>query len=213
MIHSEAERSVLEVITPKLERDGFEVLTDYSRTFVPKVSHGYLPDAIAVGRDRYIAIEIKASRNKSVEKYLKEIEKDFQNFPNWSFIVYYADELKKLESTNIVPLEQIMERIKNIIRLTAIDATNEALLVCWASLEALARHHSEKSFSRPQSPGRLVTVLAELGVLFPEEADLLRSLILKRNAFIHGQLDTKTTKEEVKRFVGILERVASFTAT
>ena len=46
-----------------------------------------------------------------------------------------------------------------------------AMLMAWATFEALARALLTKQFGRPQTPGRLVQTLAAEGYLTPSEAD------------------------------------------
>ena len=79
-----------------------------------------------------------------------------------------------------------------------------ALLISWASLEGIARKISKRQFERAQSPGRIVTILAETGRITPDDAKLLRQLIPKRNAFVHGELSTQVSIQEVERFNTIL---------
>jgi hypothetical protein len=43
----------------------------------------------------------------------------------------------------------------------------------------------------------------------PTEADNLRALADKRNRLIHGELDMEISKDEVERFVAILDTLLS----
>jgi uncharacterized protein YutE (UPF0331/DUF86 family) len=80
-----------------------------------------------------------------------------------------------------------------------------SLLLAWATFEALARAVVSGEFQRPQTPGRLVQVLAQGGYLTPTEADKLRRLAEKRNKLIHGDLQVRVSKAEVKRFARVLD--------
>ena len=79
-----------------------------------------------------------------------------------------------------------------------------ALLLAWATLEAIGRLLALGQFQRPQTPGRLVQVLASEGYLTPNEADELRLLADKRNKVVHGELQTRISRSEVNRFADVL---------
>jgi uncharacterized protein YutE (UPF0331/DUF86 family) len=104
-------------------------------------------------------------------------------------------------------VEAITKSIHEAQRLTDNGFLGPGLLVGWASLEAAARRLLTSQFSKPQTPGRLVDVLAEAGNLTPSEADRLRELVKLRNAFIHGDLSAVVTKEDVQQMISILKTV------
>ena len=79
-----------------------------------------------------------------------------------------------------------------------------AFLLAWATFEAIARVLIPSQMQRPQTPGRLVQVLASEGYLTPTEADSLRLLADKRNKLIHGELRTRISKSEVNRIADVL---------
>jgi uncharacterized protein YutE (UPF0331/DUF86 family) len=62
-----------------------------------------------------------------------------------------------------------------------------------------------EEFRRPQSPGRIIEVLAREGHVTPTEADRLRRLSEKRNKLIHGELQVRVSREEIQGFVAILD--------
>lgn len=80
-----------------------------------------------------------------------------------------------------------------------------ALLMSWATLEALGRTLLPERLVRPQTPGRLVEVLATDGYVTPSEADRLRELARVRNRLIHGGLQVKIASKDIKAFRGILK--------
>jgi|ERR1051325_10533316 uncharacterized protein YutE (UPF0331/DUF86 family) len=84
------------------------------------------------------------------------------------------------------------------------DHYRAALLMGWSTFEALARATMPSDFERPQSPGRLVQLLAQEGYVTPDEADTLRKLADKRNVLIHGNVMTDVSKTEVELFAAIL---------
>ena len=127
---------------------------------------------------------------------------------------HYASEERVAVTLFYLPSEAMQGDIDNIVKpildslckhIYMDDAqVGPALLLAWATVEATARLLATKHFERPQTPGRLVQVLASEGILTPTEADDLRVLAEKRNNFIHGELQTPITKAEIERIASIL---------
>lgn len=83
------------------------------------------------------------------------------------------------------------------------------MLIAWATFEAVGRKVMPKEFERPQSPGRLVQVLAQEGHITPDEGDALRQLVDMRNRFIHGELTVAISRPQVESFVKTLSSLAN----
>ncbi|KNX41137.1 hypothetical protein ROTO_23470 [Roseovarius tolerans] len=198
MIGSEIERLALEQLRPKLEQDGYIVVEDPSRQMMPPKFRGYVPDFIAQKGDDYIAFEIKAKRNESIHKKLEELKRSIEEQPNWSFKIIYADEIMKDEGPVKQGTHSIYEALCQVKAITEHNNPQAALLLAWATFEAAARHLHPKIFAKPQTPGRIVTVLAERGLIDYETASKLRTLISKRNSIVHGELSIQVTKEDVE---------------
>ena len=79
-----------------------------------------------------------------------------------------------------------------------------ALIMAWATFEALARRRSPLIFARPQTPQRLIEMFAAEGHVTPDEADLLRRLAETRNKLVHGELEVAISVTEVSDFIAIL---------
>jgi uncharacterized protein YutE (UPF0331/DUF86 family) len=105
-----------------------------------------------------------------------------------------------------------VERIAEIRQLITTNNLSPALLLAWASFEAVGRMLAPDQFQRPQSPGRLVQLLASEGYLTPTEADKLRTLATKRNTIIHGELQTAVSREDVEDFARILDTLSQMDA-
>jgi uncharacterized protein YutE (UPF0331/DUF86 family) len=69
-----------------------------------------------------------------------------------------------------------------------------------------------EKFEKPQTPGRLIGLLASEGYLTPSEADRRRELAKARNALIHGELATQISNDEVRNFSAILTNLAGMIA-
>src|SRR5262249_2293446 len=99
----------------------------------------------------------------------------------------------------------LRKQIQEIKALTEGKHFAAALMVAWATFEAMGRAVTPHHFKVPQTPGRLVQMLAGEGHLTPTEADDLRLLAEKRNNFIHGGLKTQVTKPEIDGFIAVLQ--------
>ncbi len=106
-------------------------------------------------------------------------------------------------------MSAIGESLTTVDRLNEAGLTPAALLIGWATFEALGRRLSPTRFKRPQTPARLVEVLASEGQLMPSEADSARQLITARNRLIHGDLEVEVTKEDIARLPAILRTLLS----
>jgi uncharacterized protein YutE (UPF0331/DUF86 family) len=101
-------------------------------------------------------------------------------------------------------LEQIDKSIQEIRDLSKSSFTGAALLMAWATFEALARNLLIDRFQKPQTPARLVKILAGEGYITPTEADQLRELAQKRNKLVHGQLVVEIEEGDLRNFLKIL---------
>jgi len=79
-----------------------------------------------------------------------------------------------------------------------------AFLMAWSTLEAAGRSLLPNELRRPQTPARLVEVLAGKGHITPDEADRLRRLAKSRNDLVHGDLQTSVTRRDLKFLLLVL---------
>lgn len=75
------------------------------------------------------------------------------------------------------------------------------MLLSWSALEALNRIllHSDQ-YKSPLRPNSVVEALATHGYIGQDDASKLRTLVQKRNEFIHGGLQTKVSENEIDYF-------------
>jgi REase_AHJR-like len=202
-----SETTVLENTVADLRAEGFDVLVQPSRQAVPPFLKGYSPDAIAIRGNEKIVIEVLNS-DPSAKQKLEELQKLVANDPVWQLRAIWINSSPPIPVER-VPRKNIEKAIEGVKSLLADDSTMPALLMAWATFEALGRGILPEKFSRPQTPGRLVDVLAEGGQLTPTEADQLRVLVTLRNRVIHGGLQQTVSREDLNAFVGILETLVN----
>lgn len=198
------EAAVLESIVPQLEAEGFEVFAYPSASLLPPFMQSYSPDAIALRDDRKLAIEV-LRRGPTSERKLDKLRDLLSGHRDWELRVYWVSPSNTPEPIKPALPKEIEQAIKTIEHLTSEGLHAPALLMAWATLEALGRALLPKSFVRAQTPGRLVEVLAADGYVTPSEADRLRRLATARNQLIHGSLRAKIASKDVKAFATTLK--------
>ena len=203
-----AESVVLERLVPELKSQGYDVFVHPGRQMVPAFLETYVPDVIALRDDKNLVIEIK-HRNGQSENSLRELAKRFEGQSDWEFRVVWVNLSETQDRLAPQSDEAITKRIAEVSGLLKVGFVDSAMLLAWATFEAVGRKLMTKEFSRPQTPGRLIQVLAKEGHITPDESDLLRKLADTRNRFIHGELTTAADRSDVELFIGILSSLAN----
>ena len=197
-----SEDVILERLVPDLKSQGYDVFVHPSKQMVPPFLGEYRPDVIALRDDKNLIIEIKHSGGG--ETGLQDLARRFEGQDRWEFRVVWVNPSETEATLAPQSDETISARLHEISRLLEAGFTESAMLTSWAAFEAIGRRLMAGEFSRPQSPGRLVQVLAKEGHITPDEADTLRQLGEVRNRFIHGELTAAVNRSQVEAFIKIL---------
>lgn len=208
MTHPSQQVAVLESIVPELEADGFEVITQPARHRLPSFLQSYLPDAIALRADKNLAIEV-LRKGTSSDKDLDKLRQLLAGHRDWELRVYWISPSTVPEPVERASTKDIEKAINVVGKLTAENMLAPALLMAWATLEGLGRALLPERFPRPQTPGRLVEVLAGEGYVTPSEADLLRQLGKVRNQVVHGGLRARITSKDIRSFAATLKTLVA----
>ena len=201
---TQTEAEVLQQLLPDLEAQGYEVYLHPNRRLLPPFLSGYIPDVVALRADRNLAIEV-ARQSTDASKKLEHITARFEGQPKWEFRIVWLEPNSSQLDLEIQSMETISRRIADVQELLDQGSLESSLLLAWAIFEALGRALLPDRFQRPQTPGRLIEILAKEGCVTPSEADLLRALADKRNKLIHGEFQTHTSKAELRKFTETLE--------
>jgi len=196
-------------LVPQLEAEGYQVYSHPKRSLLPTFIENYIPDAIAFGPEKNLVIEIKGRPDTPGTKQLARIAEMFKDQEKWEFRVIYASSFDQQSKPGILKPNIISNVLAEIQTLAKSSHFKAALLFGWATIEAIGRALLEKQFETPQTPTRLLQVLASEGYVTPSEADRLRVLAEMRNRLAHGSIDLEITKEDIEFFCGILESLAS----
>lgn len=203
-VFGSSEAEVIESLLPRYQAEGFDVYVNPSPSILPPFMQTYRPDAIALKKDKKIAIEVVGSTARSEQK-IKTLQSLFADHDDWELRVFYASPVSSDKLLEIVSIPAINESIQRVIELRKEGHSLPALVMAWATFEAVGRALLPDRFQRPQTPARLVEVLGSEGYITPEEADTLRAASAIRNAVVHGQLDSVVDQKMLEGFVAILK--------
>jgi uncharacterized protein YutE (UPF0331/DUF86 family) len=156
-----------------------------------------------------LAIEVLregAPSNRRLDR-LREL---FSQHKDWELRVYWISPSSTSREIAGASRNVIEQSIEAVEELTADGRTAPALLMAWATFEAIGRAILPDKLQRPQPPGRLTEVLAAEGYITPNEADHLRHLAEGRNHLIHGGLETSVSDADIQRFVEVLKTMCKF---
>jgi len=209
MLHEASEAALLESVLPELEAEGFEVFAHPSPPILPAFMRDHSPDAIAVRKDKKLAIEVLREGVPS-NRRLDRLRELFAQHRDWELRVYWVSPSGTRGEIESASRKVIEQSIKAVEELTADGHTMPAVLMAWATFEAIGRAILPDRLQRPQPPGRLIEVLAAEGHVTPTEADHLRHLAESRNHLIHGDLEVAVPEADLQRFVAILKTFCNF---
>jgi REase_AHJR-like len=209
MSETGSEQQVLQREVARLESEGYDVFLQPRAPLVPEFLGDYVPDAVATGHGKKIVLEVVRSSRLGSEK-LREVAARFAKQREWEFKMLLVTPISPGESLPIQSHQAIVGALEEIERLRQdSSASRAAFLLAWATLEAEGRASIEGKFDRPQTPGRLVQVLSQEGLLTPSEADKMRVLSEKRNRLIHGDLGTEISEDDLGSLILVLRQLAA----
>ena len=202
------ERYVLESLVPRYVAEGFDVFVHPSPSILPPFMQNDRPDAIAISPNRKITIEL-VRPSRSTDTKTKRLQQAIAQHQDWELRLFHAVP-HTAEAIEVASRSSIARAIDRVVELKAAGQNGPALIMAWATLEAIARALLPEKFERPQIPGRLVEVLAHEGYITPQEADTLRPAISLRNEVVHGGLDSAVEAKLLDAFVDVLRTLANF---
>jgi len=206
VIRGTSEREILGAVVPELEAQGYEVFLQPSGNLLPPFFRGHTPDAVALSDRKNLAIEI-ARETPEARHRLQELSSAIKGHANWELRVFWVTPRTSGAALSIQPPAKLKERIQEARKLWMETHYGSALLIGWATFEAICRALMPRNFARPQTPSALVEFISSEGYVSPSESDRLRSLAQLRSEFIHGNLDVPMDKEEIAFFLEILSRL------
>ncbi|WP_454645798.1 hypothetical protein [Bradyrhizobium liaoningense] len=208
MTETTSEEQVLQREIERLESAGYDVFVHPRAPLVPEFLGDFVPDAVATGKGKKIVLEVAKPSARNSER-LKDIAARFAQQREWELKVLFVSPTSSGATLPVQSRQAIDGALSEIERLREVEALRAAFLLAWATFEAEGRASIEGQFDRPQTPGRLVDVLGQEGLLTPGEADQMRVLSEKRNRLIHGDLGVEISADDLQRLVGVLRQLST----
>jgi len=199
----ESERRLLELLRPRYEAQGYTFIEYPSGEALPAVLKGFNPDAIAIGPQKNIAIEIKLRPGRSSEERLEALSERLRQHPDWELRVIYGDELDLAEEPPPVTTRaEIEKQIEEAEAVSEAGHHRAALILVWAALEAIARMVAPgEGVGGTRAARQVLEILERHGRLTFEEAARLRDALLLRNAVVHGDYQREVGRADVELLV------------
>lgn len=193
------ERAILDLLKERYEDEGYAFFVYPSPSLVPTFLDDYRPDAIAVGHEGGVVIEVKGGHRAGVEPRATIADR-FKDQGKWRYVVVYSDDYPAeilLPPPSMRDVERQLTEVEHLARDGHLGA---AFVLSWGMLEAAARLAQAEpgvSGARPRSAAQLVESLERDGFLDFEAGAELRRLIDARNALVHGDLARTVSKRDV----------------
>lgn len=202
------EKVIIDNLRLSYESAGYKFIAEPTILELPPFLHGFRPDAIAFGASKNVIIEIASQSKKTKERNFGRFSNDFERkLPDgWELKIVLMPEDAP---DDLLPAsdEVVDKQISSFRQLSESGQELAGMLLGWATLEAIGRRLLPEGLSRPQTPARLVSMLAQQGYILPVEADLLREIARDRNKAMHGELDIEVHPEKMRQFLAVLDAV------
>ena len=183
------EHTVMTNLRREYEAQGYDFYESPPPEAVPDFLGKFRPDAIAIRGDEGVVLEL-TPRTVGPDA-LNYIAERFEGHPRWRFrvIVYDPKQDEISEEPEVVDLRDLRNRVQKLRDDGEVDA---ALLLAWATLEAVFRSKSSNSGRRTASSTlQIAEILEHLGVVSGDQASLLRQSASVRNWVAHGRFDMR----------------------
>jgi hypothetical protein len=202
MTAAQTEDRVLALLRNRYEGEGFSFIEHPGQADLPAFMKGYRPDALALGKDKSIAIEVKLHRRPVTEESLRAVSERFKAQPHWEFRVVYGDEVEE-EPIGAPTREQILAQIVDAEAILAQSFNRAAFVLGWAAIEAIARTlDPDFPSSGPRTMRQAVELLEHTGRLPFQQAQELRRLSPLRDKLVHGDFQTSISAADVEPVLG-----------
>ena len=202
----QAEQAALERYEPHWIAKGYKVVRNPKASDLPDFFKNYIPDALLLGQDPKVVVEVITKGNPIGQRRISNLKMLLEGHDDWRLEVLFAGkEPDKLPLMSNEAVEQSLENIRQLLQ----AEPKSALLLCWATLEAMARRLEPAKATQPLSAGSVVELLAREGHVTPGEARQLREAAHWRNHLIHGDLTLSLSSGQVAEIVEIVEGLSN----
>ncbi len=184
-------RAILERIAEDYRRRGYDVVVEPRGANLPPFMPDATPDLIAHRGDEHLVIEVKHSPQDVGRGQLSAIAKRVAGQPGWRFVLMAngPESDTALDSgLNLLDEQSIKRRFDEANWLVENGHPEAALMLAWASIEALLRLIAvREGLASPRTdPASLLRSAASEGLIGRDEFARLNDAFRLRSAFVHG---------------------------
>lgn len=185
-------------------RRGYQVVIKPVKDQIPTFLASFHPDLLALSQEDSVVVEI-ASPEKSEKEYWQRLTDAMKGHSNWRVDLYSREPDEDGENMSI---SHIQTRLSESKEWLAEGKIEPAFLVAWPATEAAMRQIADKYHVERSDigTGTLITRLYSDGFMEQEDYHLLRDLLKKRNAVVHGFRET-ILPEDVTNLLAVASRV------
>jgi hypothetical protein len=198
------ESAALNALEPRWRKLGYTLVREPSPEQLPSFLKGFRPDAIAIGADPQLVIEVLTNRGGAAATRARQLQSLFAGHTDWRLeLVYVGADEPAIEAAPADEIRKALERLRPLVD----RDPGPAFLMAWATLEAAGRLLEPSLASRGLSSRSLLDLLVSNGHLPQSEGAKLRRLGDKRNALAHGQINAAPSTAEVRGLMDVIERL------
>jgi uncharacterized protein YutE (UPF0331/DUF86 family) len=205
-------RRLLDSLRKDADRRGWTFHAPPPKAAIPDFAEDYEPDAMVITPEGGVMIAITTRSSFAHNTRLAEIARRVSAQPGWSFRMFYANTPDPPRPSAPPPtVEEIASGITEVRSLDETGHERAALVMGWATLEAIARLVVDRHGIGPAtslSPIQAVQVLIQEGYLDDDDGRRLRSLAQIRNEVVHGGLGVAISHQDVIELIEDLEAMA-----
>lgn len=203
------EMDVLEHLRIQYEGKGYRFIVEPDTSEIPAFLEGVVPDAIAVGRNDSVVIEVKstnasASQSAAVRFLAVEVPKH----DGWRFDLVIADKGFGTTDASVEPTSELLiEELSSVQRSADSGEFKIAVIMGWALLEAFARRlilNQKAGEPKRYLPRTIIETLVSEGFADDETGTRLSALANARNRLVHGFTRQEVHKQDVDWFLAYL---------
>lgn len=198
------EREVLDAIERRLVDDGYRFIREPEQDRLPGFMRSFRPDAIAIGKEPNLVIEVISRRpdTKVTAAKLKQLQSLLEGHDDWKLEVIYAGTPGALPAP--ASLETIRSRFDEVKAFSRADPRG-GLILMLTVLEAVARLALPERAAKPLTPATTIEVLTSLGYIVQSEAETLRTAGKLRNLLVHGDLSAAIPADLLEDVIEIVD--------
>ena len=157
------EIDMLQGLVPELEAEGYEVFPRPKKLLLPAFLREFRPHVVAFRKDKNLVVEVIGKSIQSAGR-IEQLTALMKERSGWDFRVILVSSAGDQEPLTVQGPKSMQSRIDEVRRLAEAGHSEPAILLAFATFEALGRVALSKQFERPQTPGRLSEGLAHEGV-------------------------------------------------